>query len=59
MTRKDYVLIAATLAAVLRASRNADEIRAVRAVGLALAAELAQDNPRFDFARFLKAAGVQ
>ena len=64
MTRKDYVLLADALA---RAARN------VTAAGLTdhtahttwcecaatVADALARDNPRFDRARFLKAAGVQ
>lgn len=49
MTRKDYVLIAAALR----------EARTVAEAARLLADQLAQDNPRFDRERFLKAAGVQ
>jgi hypothetical protein len=48
MTRKDYILIA-------------DALRVSAALGIdprrKIAAALAQDNPRFDVARFLAAAG--
>lgn len=62
MTRKDYVLIAACLAAV-RADCTADkhrehEFAALDAVARDLAHQLANDNPRFDRARFLAACGV-
>ena len=55
MTRKDYELIA-------KVFKNAQELTTERAgVGVTaylLANELAQDNPRFDRARFLSACGV-
>ncbi len=51
MTRKDYVLIAAALNSC---ANGADK----KTVAYQLADALAQDNPRFDRARFLKAAGV-
>jgi hypothetical protein len=57
MTRKDYVLIAEALA---RADRPYAEGRAQHRTDCeAIADALAQDNPRFDRERFLKAAGVQ
>lgn len=55
MTRKDYVMLAAAIKAASAApgfpERNAF-------VTHAIADALAQDNPRFDRERFLKAAGV-
>jgi hypothetical protein len=61
MTRKDYELIAAAL----KAARDAyaphwdpNLFRACNDNALAIEAVLAKDNPRFDRARFLKAAGV-
>jgi len=48
MTRKDYILIAEALR--VSAALGIDPRRKI-------AAALAQDNPRFDVARFLAAAG--
>ena len=61
MTRKDYILIAAALKAARDYSTAHHEQPAdtfVTAV-LTLCDRLAQDNPRFDRGRFLKACGVQ
>lgn len=52
MTRKDYILIAAALA---RLADSADKASCAQALTYALA----NDNPRFDRERFLKACGVQ
>lgn len=58
MTRKDYVLIAAAIAAAeIHAMDGAEYARKCIAHNIALA--LATDNPRFDRERFLKACGVQ
>lgn len=60
MTRKDYVLIAAALKqAHLNAIENGVNTQPLQDVAGLLCARLAQDNPRFDRARFLAAAGVQ
>jgi len=62
MTRKDYVAIAA---AVLRARnglctyQQVDPRAAISEVSCRIADVMAQDNPRFDRARFLQACGVQ
>ena len=60
MTRKDYVLIADTLANLMSDFNNGGE----DSVSLSLVAEelataLETDNPRFDRARFLTACGVK
>ena len=55
MTRKDYVLIAQTLAQFTGDSGDVID-RDKMAYALAKALEL--DNPRFDFDRFLVACGV-
>lgn len=61
MTRKDYKLIAEVLN---RATKNweefEEEIPSVVIAGISamLATQLAQENPRFDRARFLEACGV-
>ena len=62
MTRKDYIAIAAALSNVRNSyAPNWDPnlFRACDDHAKQLAHVLAQDNPRFDRARFLKAAGVQ
>lgn len=66
MTRKDYVAIAAAIMAARRdiKLKEPHESHADMWDGASLAAEhiaevMAADNPRFDRARFLKAAGVQ
>ena len=61
MTRKDYVSIAAAVAVVRDSysfNWNPNLFRALDDVAKQLAVHLAQDNPRFDRARFLKACGV-
>lgn len=62
MTRKDYVMLAEVFA---KQKSNAPPSQYVhgwddarRVLAEELAATLAADNPRFDRARFLKAAGV-
>jgi hypothetical protein len=60
MTRKDYVLIADTLANLMSDFNNGGE----DSVSLSLVAEelataLETDNPRFNRARFLDACGVK
>lgn len=52
MTRKDYQLIAEVFA------RSAGDDLA-KLIALNLADKLAEDNPRFDKARFLTACGVK
>jgi hypothetical protein len=66
MTRKDYVAIAAAISEARMnpthffINREEGEYgEGVFSVAVALADRLARDNPRFDRARFLKAAGVQ
>lgn len=56
MTRKDYILIAAAIKAEQRHGREGDET--INNVARSIADALQSDNPRFDRARFLKAAGV-
>lgn len=61
MTRKDYVLIATTLATVRKSyAPNWDPnlFRALNDVARELSINLAVDNERFDRERFLAAAGV-
>lgn len=61
MTRKDYQLIANTLAAERAYHADLGQAYAaetVESVAARLADELADDNPRFDRERFLKACGV-
>ena len=59
MTKKDYILIAAALKAA-RPIGDEDYIYTVCDVHCeAIADALGRDNPRFDRARFLAAAGVQ
>ena len=53
MTRKDYVAIAAAIAAVRRTA--GENFSKVDAVAWALCDVLAADNPRFDRGRFLNA----
>lgn len=52
MTRKDYIMIAEVFA------RSAGDDLA-KFLALNLADKLAEDNPRFDKARFLTACGVK
>ena len=63
MTRKDYELIAAALAATNQHKATDDDYRegwfaAASSVAHRLADSLASDNPRFDRARFLAACGI-
>jgi hypothetical protein len=73
MTRKDYVMIAATLRQLLadieregESESLNDRTRAVisgehigvRHAALRLGAQLRQDNPRFEMGTFLKACGI-
>lgn len=59
MTRKDYVAIAAGIRAEVEAGPNKNGSTALQRVAERIAEVMAQDNPRFDRARFLKACGVQ
>jgi len=61
MTRKDYEKIAAVFADYKRYSENwnsAFRMTAIREFAPRICDMLAQDNPRFDRARFLKACGI-
>lgn len=62
MTKKDYVLIASVLSnAMLCASEsgaNNSQATMIRFIACQFADKLANENPRFDRARFLKACGV-
>lgn len=57
MTRKDYVLLADALRAAIEAL---DEPRRMGAklAATEIAHRLEDDNPRFDYERFLKACGL-
>ncbi|MGP1614994.1 MAG: hypothetical protein ACTS5Y_08085 [Pollutimonas bauzanensis] len=62
MTRRDFQLIAATVAGVRTGyarARNTDLFYALDDTSRALADSLAGTNPRFDRRRFLDACGVQ
>ena len=74
MTRKDYVLIAATISELLadiaregESESMSDRTRAVihgehlgvRHAALRLADQLRQDNPRFDRTRFIEACSLK
>ncbi len=60
MTRKDYVLIAETLADLMADFNNGgDDTVSLTLVAVELAETLAKDNPRFDRDRFLTACGVK
>ena len=62
MTRKDYVLIAEVLKGAITYEKefNKDEKKAfaLQAVAHTFSNVLANENPRFDRARFLSACGV-
>jgi hypothetical protein len=59
VTRKDYVLIADTLANLMSDFNNCgDDSVSLSLVAEELADTLAKDNPRFDRDRFLTACGV-
>ena len=56
MTRKDYVLIAKAIAKAYTISDNhVDAVDTIAFVTECIADALADDNPRFDRARFIKA----
>lgn len=56
MTRKDYILIASTIAEVrAKYARGHAANEFLDTVAIELADKLARDNPRFDRTRFLKA----
>jgi hypothetical protein len=60
MTRKDYVLIAQTIADLMSDFNNGgDDSVSLSLVAQELADTLAKDNPRFDRDRFLVACGVK
>ena len=59
MTRKDYVAIAAALKTAGNEYWNADLLLLFAGTCERIADVMAQDNPRFDRARFLQACGVQ
>ena len=60
MTRKDYVLIADTLANLMSDFNNGGEDSiSLSLVAEELATALETDNPRFNRARFLDACGVK
>lgn len=56
MTRKDYVAIAAALAAHQTAVSRLEVER--KLIAQSIAKVMQQDNPRFDHTRFLKACGI-
>lgn len=59
MTRKDYILLAEALKVANDSLLGpSDEHQGIRYAAMHIANALAQDNPRFDRARFLAAAGV-
>ncbi len=64
MTRKDYELLAATIATRVRITKlvrpgPSQQLSAVDSLARELAINLAVENPAFDRARFLSACGVQ
>ena len=58
MTRKDYQLIASAISE-LASDFGKGEVVAINLVADTLADALAQENPRFDRAKFLTACGVK
>ena len=60
MSKKDYVLIAGAINRRLGTFSNeaTDCIYTVQDIANDLARVLAQDNPRFDYSRFIEACGV-
>ncbi len=58
MTRKDYILLADALKAAAYALNPPERTGALLAAN-EIAHSLAEDNPRFDRARFLKACGLE
>lgn len=60
MTRKDYVAIAGAIALAKTTNPQSKGHQiAVADVAVLIAGVMANDNPRFDRARFLKACGAQ
>ena len=60
MTRKDYELIAAALAAHIERQNHTAEREVFHEIYCSVVARaLASDNPCFDRARFLKACGLE
>jgi hypothetical protein len=61
MTRKDYKLIAEVLKSGMEnwAGWNEKPEEVLSGTARSLATKLAQDNPRFDRAKFLEACGVK
>jgi hypothetical protein len=59
MTRKDYVMIAQVLRTAINYERDfnksEESAKAIQSVAEFMAGVLAQDNPRFDRERFIKA----
>jgi hypothetical protein len=59
MTRKDYVMIAQVLRTAINYERDfnksEESAKAIQSVAEFMAGVLAQDNPRFDRDRFIKA----
>ena len=59
MTRKDYVLIASTIQHQFSYyEESTPEVKALKELALRMAYDFRQDNPRFEYARFLDACGV-
>jgi hypothetical protein len=58
VSRKDYVALAAAIRSQAELEFDAGKRQAIIGVALAISRALANDNPRFDTARFLTAAGV-
>lgn len=65
MTKKDYEKIAGVLRLAIDCPVNENDMFEVgmladaKGIAIVMAAMLAQDNPRFDRARFLKACGIE
>lgn len=64
MTRKDYKLIAETIAIAYKAHHSwhsdpAERQDAIRGLAIALAVNLQDENPRFDIRKFYEACGIK
>lgn len=60
MTRKDYVLISATIKNEFSYYEElTPEAKALKELALRMAYEFSKDNPRFEYARFINACGVK
>jgi hypothetical protein len=59
MSRKDYIKMAALLKAQREGIQNLESLKIVDSVIKATADMFAEDNPRFDRDRYLKACGVK